>query len=92
VSENFGRGSKKWRASIKYGSKGHHLGAFDDEEDAARAYDSAAKEHLDSDAQLNFPGEGEQDEEDWLTSGHEWIGRRVLRWINGIDVPGRIVR
>jgi hypothetical protein len=55
----------KWLAYIRYGGKQHHLGHFNDEEDAARAYDSAAREQHASkvftrEHQLNFPGEGEQ--------------------------------
>jgi hypothetical protein len=46
---------KKWKASITYDCKFHHLGIFEDEEEAARAYDRAARAHKGEKAQLNFP-------------------------------------
>jgi hypothetical protein len=48
----------KWKAQIHHTSKKHHLGCFDDEEEAARAYDSAARAHRGEKADLNFPAEG----------------------------------
>jgi hypothetical protein len=49
----------KWAASIRSDGKLHHLGCFEDEEEAARAYDKAARAHHGEKAQLNFPAEGE---------------------------------
>jgi hypothetical protein len=53
--------SNKWAANIRYGhdSKKYHLGYFEDEEDAAKAYDIAARKHHGEKAKLNFPAQGE---------------------------------
>jgi len=45
----------KWRASIGYNGRNHHLGLFADEVDAARAYDAKARELFGDIARLNFP-------------------------------------
>lgn len=50
----------KWTASIQVDGKRMHLGLFTDKDDAARAYDAAARIHHGEFAQLNFPTEGEQ--------------------------------
>jgi hypothetical protein len=51
--------NNNWKASINYDGKQHHLGSFENEEEAARAYDRAARAHHGEKAQLNFPAEGE---------------------------------
>ena len=44
----------KWRAKINPQKRNLHLGYFDSEEDAARAYDNAAFIHFGKDARINF--------------------------------------
>ena len=49
---------KKWHVRISYGNKQYHVGLFDAEERAARAYDAAARQHNGERAQLNLSQEG----------------------------------
>lgn len=51
---SFDNYSKKWVARIKFEGKQLNLGRYDDEEDAARAYDAKAKEVFGEFAYLNF--------------------------------------
>jgi hypothetical protein len=46
---------KKWIAGISFNKKHYDLGAFNCEEDAARAYDSKARDYHGEFARLNFP-------------------------------------
>ena len=49
------RQRQKWVAQIAPGGKHVHLGLFDSEEAAARAYDQAAQQFFGEFARLNFP-------------------------------------
>jgi hypothetical protein len=48
----------KWRAQIKAPGTPRYLGRFGSAEDAARAYDAAARQAFGAFAWLNFPGDG----------------------------------
>jgi hypothetical protein len=51
----FNKREGKWMSAIKVDGRCIHLGYFDNEIDAARAYDAAAKEYHKNFAVLNFP-------------------------------------
>ncbi len=50
---------QRWRAYIRFENKQQYLGKFELEDDAALAYDEAARELFGVHARLNLPGRGE---------------------------------
>ena len=70
VGVGWDKKNRKWRAQIRHDGKNQHLGSFDDEHDAARAVDTAARRLRGEDAhggrsggrnwwRLNFPTDRE---------------------------------
>jgi hypothetical protein len=69
--------SRKWEAELRYDGQKHHLGRFaeDKEEDAARAYDTAARRVREAKAHggrwlLNFPTDAEVAAADGVAGAH----------------------
>jgi hypothetical protein len=50
-------GKKRWLAQVYTGGRNRYIGRFDHEEQAAQAYDQAAREQFGEFARLNFPEE-----------------------------------
>lgn len=57
---SWNRNAGKWSASIKKRNRKRHIGLFASREEAARAYDDAARELHGEFARLNFPRPGER--------------------------------
>jgi len=57
---SFNKGRKKWEARVCISYKDKRIGYYTSEEEAARAYDKAAREKFGDYACLNFPDEHEQ--------------------------------
>jgi len=55
IGVSFSRSRKKWIAQISPSRRRIYLGRFDREEDAAMAYDAAARQHFGEFANLNVP-------------------------------------
>ena len=55
---SWNKASCRWKARIDYGGARHHLGYFDDEVAAARAYDEAVREQQPANAVTNFDDSG----------------------------------
>jgi len=55
IGVSWDKQSRKWRVRILVDGKSRFLGYFEDEKEAAKAFDRAAKEHRGEFAFLNFP-------------------------------------
>jgi hypothetical protein len=83
------KSTHKWQAQIQYDGKLHHLGRFEDEEEAARAYDRAARAQHGEKAQLNFPAEGESgSRKSSKYRGVAWC-KRNNKWTAQITYDGK---
>jgi hypothetical protein len=79
----------KWSAGINYDGKKHHLGYFEDEEEAARAYDKAVRVQHGKKAQLNFPAKGESEfRKSSKYRGVSWY-KRDKKWEANINYDGK---
>jgi len=72
IGVHFKKSIKKWIARITYEGKRWYLGEFENEIDAARAYDEAAKEHHGAFARLNFPPPGVEERALFARIGKSW--------------------
>jgi hypothetical protein len=78
-----------WRAEIKHGGKPTTVGIFADEREAARAYDTRARELRGAAARLNFPRRGELGHaESSSFRGVVWC-KKWKKWCARIQCSGR---
>jgi hypothetical protein len=75
--------SNKWRAQIKFNGRRIHLGAFDDEVEAAKAYDTAAREYHGEFAVLNFPDRPPNWIVVWICGLFAKMGEKCINWFKG---------
>lgn len=74
----------KWKASVGGGSNKTHLGFFENIEEAARAYDEAAKLRYGTFARLNFPDE--------VTQAHNEVSENHRNGFVVPDLPAEIYK
>jgi hypothetical protein len=83
------KSNKKWQAQIRYDGKEHFRGYFEDEQEAARAYDKAARAQCGEKAQLNFPVEGESGSRKSSKYRGVCWNKRETKWKAGIGYDGK---
>lgn len=83
----------KWIARIKYQRKSRWLGYFDNEEEAGRAYDAAAKKYYGEFARLNFPENGRNALTTDVTAKKRslWYNRPAESIEGEVDMKRRII-
>jgi hypothetical protein len=78
--------AKKWEAVINVEGKATRLGAFDSEEEAARAYDAQAAA---LGKPVNFPSEGQEQAANQGSSKYRGVSKRGKKWIASIKSDGK---
>jgi hypothetical protein len=85
---------RRWTAQIIYGGKQHHLGTFDTKQEAALAYDRAAREHGEGKKKLNYDSieaaeEAATQAEAEHTLVHGMVAERQPSGFHGVSASGK---
>ena len=71
----------KWKASCQVDGKNKYLGSFDDEVEAARAFDTATKDiaYYQREGKVNFPAEQDEEGGEQDAWSSQYFGVRLRR-------------